>query len=194
MQEIVIKTQAELDALPDDFTEETTIEIRSDSSVVICLRKPYDSSRVVAYDSSRVEAYGSSSVEAYDSSRVEAYDSSRVEAYGSSSVDLFISAYAIIFSSSVTVGRVLDYSTAIFKGCKERTEDRSETSSVREIPAEIDVSSEEWLRRGYVVADGIHNKLKSQKTIGDVVVFETEKFATGESAYVVKKGNLFSHG
>jgi hypothetical protein len=50
------------------------------------------------------------------------------------------------------------------------------------------VSFEEWINRGFVVADGIIEKLVSQKTLGDVSVFETK------NGFVVKRGNIFSHG
>ena len=61
---IVIKTQAELDALPDSFEEFTVIEIRSSPDILISVKKAWESSRVVAW--------GSSSVVARESSRVEA--------------------------------------------------------------------------------------------------------------------------
>jgi hypothetical protein len=86
MKTIVIKTQAELDALPEKFDEYTIIEIRSAPETWIQVRKAWGSSSVVARDSSSVEAWDSSRVEAWDSSSVVARGSSRVVARGSSSV------------------------------------------------------------------------------------------------------------
>ena len=88
MKTIIVRTQAELDALPDRFDEYTVIEIRSKpEDRYIQVTKAWESSRVVARDSSRVVARDSSSVEAWDSSSVEARDSSSVEAWGSSTVE-----------------------------------------------------------------------------------------------------------
>ena len=56
------------------------------------------------------------------------------------------------------------------------------------------MSFEEWLRRGYVHADGICKKLLSQKKIGEIEVFEVEEFLDRKSSYVVKRGETFSHG
>ena len=75
MKTIIVRTQAELDALPDRFDEYTVIEIRS---------KPEDRYIQVtkARESSRVEARGSSSVVAWESSRVEAWGSVGVHLEG----------------------------------------------------------------------------------------------------------------
>jgi len=93
---IIVKSQSELDALPLKFDEFTYIEIRSDASIEILLRKAFDadssqvtacgSSQVTAYGSSQVTACGSSQVRACGSSQVRAYDSSQVRAYDSSGV------------------------------------------------------------------------------------------------------------
>ena len=87
MKTIIVRTQAELDALPDRFDEYTVIEIRSKpEDRYIQVTKAWESSRVVARDSSRVVARESSRVVARDSSRVVARESSRVVARESSSV------------------------------------------------------------------------------------------------------------
>jgi hypothetical protein len=84
MKTIVIKSQAEWDALPERCAEYTEIVIRA--SVEIEIHETPGSSTVRAYGSSTVRAYGSSTVMACDSSTVTAYDSSTVRAYGSSTV------------------------------------------------------------------------------------------------------------
>ena len=98
MEIIVIKTQAELDALPDSFNEAIYIEIRS--SELVSVRKNYINGRVQACDSSRVQVCGSSQVEAYDSSQVRACDSSQVEAYDSSQVQAYDSSQVEAYASS----------------------------------------------------------------------------------------------
>jgi len=64
MKTIEIKTQKELDKLPDSFNEFTCIEIRSDKTIRIEVTKHRSNSQVRACDSSQVTAYGSSQVTA----------------------------------------------------------------------------------------------------------------------------------
>ena len=242
MATIIVKTQAEWDALPAKFDAYTVIEIRSEKYVWIHVDKAWgnstvkalgnstvkalgnstveawgnstveawDSSTVEAWDSSTVKALGNSTVEAWDSSTVEAWGNSTVKALGnstvkalgnstveawdSSQITLFLSSYVIVLSAYVIIKKLLDHSTAVFKGCPIKIEEKSETAHAREIPSNIDVSFEEWLRRGYVVADGISKKLKSQKKVGEIEVFECEDFPKKTTSYVVKRGDTFSHG
>jgi hypothetical protein len=177
--------------------ENSSVVARGNSSVVAWENSSVEASgnsSVVARGNSSVETWGNSSVVAWENSSVEAWGNSSVEARGNSSVELFISAYAIILSSYVVVKKVLDYSTAIFKGCKENTIEKSDTAISREIPSNINPTFDEWLRRGYVFADGITKKLKSQKNIGEITVFEVQGFPKKTTSYVVRKGDLFSHG
>jgi hypothetical protein len=224
---IIVKTQAELDALPDSFKEFTIIEIRSEPGVWIQVTKARDSSRVEARDSSRVEARGSSSVVAWDSSRVvargssrvEARDSSRVEARGSSSVvawdssrvvardssrveawessrvEAFQFATIIVLSSLVVLNQVADRVVCRLRGVNVKPKKLDKTAKLIKEPANLDISFETWLSRGYVVADGIHSKLISKKKRGSIEVFKVQKdFLTDKESYVVKRGNQFSHG
>jgi hypothetical protein len=55
MKIIVIKKQADFDALPEKFDTFTRIEIRSEQ--VIKVKKSYDNSNVRAYENSMVVAY-----------------------------------------------------------------------------------------------------------------------------------------
>ena len=168
MNTIIVTNQQELDALPSKFETYTTIEIRSSTTVVV------------------LEALGNSSVEARGNSSVEAWDNS--------SVELMICAHAVVVNSKVVVKKLLDYSTALFRGCPENIVEKSETATSKVVPLDFTTSFEEWLRRGYVYADGITKKLKSQKKIGEIEVYECENFPKKSSSYVVKKGELFSHG
>jgi hypothetical protein len=95
MQTIVIKNQAEMDALPNSFNEYTTIEIRNDPKLgPVTISKAWGNSSVVAWwnssvvarDNSSVVARDNSSVVAWDNSSVVARDNSSVVAWGNSSV------------------------------------------------------------------------------------------------------------
>ena len=250
MKTIVVKTQAELDALPLSFTEYTQIRIESPKGVWISVSKTrenssveawenssvvawgnssvvawgnssveacgnssveawgnssveawenssveaWENSSVVARGNSSVVAWGNSSVEAWENSSVEAWGNSSVEAWENSTLELFISAYVIVLSSKVIIKKLLDYSTAVFKGVKENIQEKSDTALVREIPGEINPSFDEWLSRGYVHADGISKKLKSKKQIGEIEVFEAYEFPKTKTSFVVKRGETFSHG
>jgi hypothetical protein len=81
LSEITVKTQAELDAIPDDFKGRIYIE----SNCRIVVSKRYYLS-VVAWENSSVIAWENSSVEARDNSSVVAWENSSVVARGNSSV------------------------------------------------------------------------------------------------------------
>ena len=109
LKEITVKTQAELDAIPENYKGRIYIEFGTqDEPAVVNLRYYYsveardnssveawgnssvearDNSSVVAWGNSSVVARGNSSVEAWDNSSVEARDNSSVEARGNSSVE-----------------------------------------------------------------------------------------------------------
>ena len=57
MKTIIVKTQAELDALPDKFDEYTTIEIRSNPALWLSVSKARGSSHVEAWGSVAVHAH-----------------------------------------------------------------------------------------------------------------------------------------
>jgi hypothetical protein len=87
MKEIVIKTQAEFDALPDKFDEYTRIHIQNDASagrIIVAVAR--ENSSVVAWGNSSVVARGNSSVVARGNSSVETWENSSVETWGNSSV------------------------------------------------------------------------------------------------------------
>ena len=163
MKTIIIKTQAELDALPDSFAEQTIIEIRSEPSAEIKIIKQYNSARVSANDSARVYALDFATVQ-------------------------MLSIFAVIV--------LYDYSVVSVRGFKSKTKivRKHKTTTVINTPPEIRRSFKEWLKLGYVHADGITKKLISKKKIGNIEVFEVEEFIERSNSFVVKKGNVFSHG
>ena len=64
MPGIIVKTQAEWDALPKAFTEYTVVKIVTDGTFWLRMNSTPDSSSVEAWGSSRVEAWGNVSVRA----------------------------------------------------------------------------------------------------------------------------------
>jgi len=213
MKEIEIKSQKEMDELPSSFGEATVIKIKSKE--MIAVRRAYNNATVEAYANARVRACDNATVEAYANARVRACDNATVEAWDNARVracdnarvtacdnatvracdnarvSLYISSHVVVFSSLVTVEKLLDYSTAVFKGCRENIEEKSDTALAREIP-DIHVnhiSYEEWLKRGFIYADGILKKIKKKRKQGEIEVFECEN-----NSFVAKKGESFSHG
>ncbi len=81
LNKVIVKTQAELDAIPDDF--KGRIYIESEFKIVVSKRYYW---RVVARENSSVVARGNSSVEAWENSSVEAWENSSVEAQGNTQV------------------------------------------------------------------------------------------------------------
>jgi hypothetical protein len=157
----------------------------------------WENSHVVARENSRVEAWGNSHVEArenshvvaWENSRVEAWGNSHVEAWGNSRVDCFLCSFLVIYSASVKIKSLLDNSRLIYKISNgQRPEKQDPTAIITEYEEIITPSFEQWLERGYVVADGIYQKLVSQKTIGEVTIYETDK------GFVARKGDKFAHG
>ena len=65
MKTIIIKTQRELDALPERFEEYTRIEIRA--AIRIIINKAWGNSNVEARENSNVEAWGQSLVRVFSS-------------------------------------------------------------------------------------------------------------------------------
>ncbi len=194
MKTVIVKTQAEFDALPAKFDEYTIVEIRSDANIWITVNKCPDSSRVVARDSSRVVARESSSVVAWDSSSVEASESSSVVAWDSSSVVAHDISFVAIFASAVAVKALYDYAIASFNGCTPKVEFADGKTQVIERPCSVMHTFDEMLERGYVEADGICKKLVSRKTIGDVTVFTVRGHVDREDSFVARKGDKFAHG
>ena len=100
MKEIIVKTQQELDQLPESFGEYTTIIIKSEPDNLIIIKNDRGSSHVVARGSSHVEARESSHVVAWGSSHVVAWESSHVEARESSHVVAWGSSHVVAWESS----------------------------------------------------------------------------------------------
>ena len=93
LKEITVRSQTELDAIPEDYKGRIYIEFGTqDEPAVVNLRYYYSvvacgNSNVIACDNSNVIARGNSSVEVRDNSSVAACDNSSVAACDNSSVE-----------------------------------------------------------------------------------------------------------
>ena len=92
MNEKIVTSQAELDAIPVDYNGRIIIKFGTPDKRAVVSKKylrsveAWGNSSVYAHDNSSVYAYGNSSVYAYRNSSVYAYRNSSVCAYGNSSV------------------------------------------------------------------------------------------------------------
>jgi hypothetical protein len=101
MKQIIIKTQRELDNLPDKFEEPTKIIIQNDPRQgSIDVRGARGNSSVEAWDHSSVVAWNNSSVKACGNSSVEAWNNSSVEACGNSSVEAWDHSSVVAWNNS----------------------------------------------------------------------------------------------
>lgn len=171
MATIIVKTQAELDALPPRFDEWTTIQIQGGTR--------YDRIYVkVARGNSSVVAWGNSSVEAWGNSSVVAYQFSMIA----------------VLAATVIIKHLADYAMASLRGVKPKILKKDKTATVKKTPRDLEISFETWLERGYVHADGIMQKLVSKKKLKDIEIFTVQNFPQKKESYVVKRGEQFSHG
>ncbi len=97
---IIVRTQAEWEALPKQFKEFTVIEIRSDPSDWIQIKSVPENSRAVLRESSRAELWGSSRAVLWGSSRAVLWGSSSAVLRGSSRAVLWGSSSAVLRGSS----------------------------------------------------------------------------------------------
>jgi len=62
---------------------------------------------------------------------------------------------------------------------------------------ELNINSDvfdSFLSKGFLYADNILQKLISTRKKDDLTIYRTEKIGTNKREYVVKRGNIFSHG
>ena len=142
MTEIIVKTQAELDAaLARDDISRNTHEIIIDSPAGVWITigddngqdvrvQAYGSATVQAYGSATVRAYGSATVRASGSATVEASDSATVLAYGSATVEAYGSATVQAYGSAT----VRAYGSATVRASGSATVQASDSATVRAAP------------------------------------------------------------
>ena len=106
MNEKIVTSQAELDAIPVDYNGRIIIKFGTPGKRAVVSKKylysvcAYDNSSVCAYNNSSVRAYNNSSVCAYDNSSVEAHGNSSVWAWGNSSVCAYDNSSVCAFGNS----------------------------------------------------------------------------------------------
>jgi len=168
--------------------ENSNVEAWENSNVVA-----RGNSNVVAWENSNVVAWENSNVEAWENSNVVAWDTATVHLFALSTAFIYFFATVYVKSSTARVKRLYDKSTAKFcvDYSKDIIEDKQKTAQV--VKQQKELSFETHLERGYVKADGIIQKLVSKKKAGSVQVFEVENFGKPNS-FVIKKGDVFSHG
>ena len=109
MNEKIVTSQAELDAIPVDYNGRIIIKFGTPDKRAVVSKKylrsveAWGNSSVEAYGNSSVVARGNSSVVAYDNSSVVAWDNSSVEAYGNSSVEAWDNSSVEAYGNSQVV-------------------------------------------------------------------------------------------
>ena len=215
MKTITIKTQAELDALPGSFEEFTVIEIRSGQDTKIVARKAYNNATVRAYNNATVRAYNNATVVACDNATVVACDNATVVAYNNATVVACDNATVVAYNNATVVA--YDKSTVVAYELSKVTNHSNNTDLsfydnaqgvLYQDPDTITIFDKahiikkediikptfgDWLERGWVVADGIRQKLVSYKSQGEVTIYKTEDFLSKETFYVAQKGDKFAH-
>jgi hypothetical protein len=168
MNKIIIKTQAEWDALPKSFEEFTHIYIESVPDFWLSVNNKIGNARVVARESSHVEAWGSSHVEAWGSSHVVASNEVAIHNHSASTV-IEIAGYAVIFALKIA------------KFIK-----KSETSTIINLPPR-QYSVEEWNERENT--DKNEDKIILYKKVSSD--WKTQEGEKNETVWLV--GSVMSH-
>jgi hypothetical protein len=202
MTTLIIKSQAEWDALPEKFEGRTIIKIESPATEWLRITKIPESAHVVARGSAHVEAWGSAHVEArgsahvvargsahveaWESAHVEAWGSAHVVARGSAHVEAWGSVAVHVQSTSVTVD-LFAFAVAIAIAAAKKVRLKAKTATIIRTP-EPDWSAAGWLgREGVPVARGkvVLYKRVSQK-------FQTQEGTCRETLWIPK--TTVTHG
>ena len=103
MNEKIVTSQAELDAIPVDYNGRIIIKFGTPNNKAVVGKKYL--SPVEAWENSSVEAWENSSVVAWENSSVEAWENSSVVARGNSSVVARENSYVVAWENSSVVAR-----------------------------------------------------------------------------------------
>lgn len=116
LKEITVKTQEELDAIPDDFKGQIYIE----SNSVIHINKKYHwyvvtlgNSNVKALGNSNVKALGHSHIEALGNSHIEAWENSSIKAKKNSVIEAWENSHVKALENSSVVAKGNSYVMAL---------------------------------------------------------------------------------
>ena len=136
----------------------------------------YNNSKSVNYTNSRSVNNDNSSSMNWDNSSSTNWNNSTSIAYQRSNV------YCRSEKSKITAYD--NTSVYLYEKPKELMTDET----VNVVIDIIKPSFEEWLERGIVYADGLYQKLISQKSLGEITIYTTDE------GYVARNGDKFSHG
>jgi len=154
--------------------------------------KNYDNSSSINFDNSRSENRNNSSSVNLDDSSSENFDNSISSCYDSSRTKGFMASVVRVYSSLVEVDAYDNCTVYCHVEPKRLTIHGDNVNVVRR--EEIATPSfDDWLSRGYVIADGICLKPVSSKTQGHVDVYKCKDFSN-KISYVARSGDKFSHG
>jgi kynureninase len=112
--QIEIKTQTELDDLPDSFEVYTVVKILGKNIIV---RRALGNASVEAWDNASVRAWDNASVRAWGNASVRAWGNASVEAWDNASVEAFMNAVIRVFSNDVNLLEVRQQVVIIFQAC-----------------------------------------------------------------------------
>jgi hypothetical protein len=146
----------------------------------------YDNASASLYDNASASLYDNASAVLYDNASARLYENSRARLYSNASAELFSTTIARNYSSK-TIITAYQKSTIIshVKEAKYNLLDDAYVRSGTDIP-EPDFDT--WLERGYVVADGIYNKLISQEERNGITFYNTD------DGCVARLDKTFAHG
>ena len=199
MKTIIVKTQKELDELPDSFNEFTRIAIKSEMDVGIQVYRTPKNSRIDLRDNSSAVLRDNSSAVLRDNSSAYLWSNSSAELRGNSSAYLWSNSSAYLWeratghSHSCNTRIKAGDNATVYKHADPKSLETESTVNIIEREEIITPSFETWLERGWVVADGIRQRLVSKKSQGEVTIYKTQDFK-GKEFFVAQKGDKFSHG
>src|SRR5574343_616176 len=184
-----------------ELLDNSEVELYDNSSATL-----YDNSSATLWDNAFAILFDNSSAILSDNSKAVLRDSSIAKLCAESSATLiensnaklsYLSSARLLDNScaelfensvvwSISSGKIIGHENSVIFTNKNNVK-VYDNATIKPLKTPT-VSFDEWISRGWVVADGIPRILVSQKTIGDISVYETDK------GYVVKKGDKFSHG
>ena len=156
MNEKIVNSQAELDAIPVDYNGRIIIKFGTPYNRAV-VNKRYKLP-VVAWENSSVEAWENSSVEAWENSSVVAWENSSVEARGNSSVEARGNSSVVAWGNSQIVdagrlGRIKAFGNARIVYNPDNIEDWAKANDISIIDGKIRLYKAVHKRDGKYVSD-----------------------------------------
>ena len=185
MKEIIVKCQEDFDSIRD-VAVSTTIKVVSGHIVV---KEIPANCHLWLCGSSRAELRGSSSAELYGSSRAVLWNSSSAVLWGLSKAICYMTSVARVNSGNVSIEAFDD--VTVYEHERPRSITKSELVNL--VCPLSDPKFDEWIERGWIVADGIRVKYLSHRQVGGAVLYKGETFDKRD-IFVARAGEKFAHG